>query len=154
MARAAFPRECCGLIEGRITGGTAHVTALHPTQKSRPEPDRFEIDPAAHVRLLRALRGTDRAVDRLLPLPPQWQGRALARDRAGAAEEGFVWLIQPLTAEGAGHPAGFVFAAGASIRWRFPPEGFLPRRGVRRYKPRLPHGCSHRLAVRTRPSQG
>ena len=33
-------------------------------------------------------------------------------DRAGAAEDGFVWLIQPLTAAAAGEARAFVFEGG------------------------------------------
>ena len=47
-ARAAFPHECCGLIEGVRDGDIFRITALHPARNRAASPDRFEIDPADH----------------------------------------------------------------------------------------------------------
>lgn len=113
LARTAFPAECCGLIEGRIEGQTARVLQLHPTRNLGEGPDRFEIDPAAQIRLLKALRGTDRAVIGCFHSHPNGRAEPSATDLAGASEEGFVWLIQPLTAEVADPAAGFEYADGA-----------------------------------------
>ena len=117
VAEVAFPVECCGLIEGRteaLAGREAlHVTALHPTRNLSAEPDRFEIDPAAHVRLLRALRGTGRDIVGCYHSHPNGRAEPSETDRARAADEDFVWLIQPVTSDGPGPAAGFVFAGGA-----------------------------------------
>ena len=110
-ARGAFPKECCGLIEGVRDGGTAHAIALHPAKNIAAASDRFEIDPAEHIRLLKALRGTKRAVVGCYHSHPNGQAEPSPRDLDHASEEGFVWLIQPVTADGAGAPGAFVFAA-------------------------------------------
>ena len=100
-ARAALPRECCGLIAGTVDGGTARALALHPTANLGQGDDRFEIDPAEHIRLLRALRGTGRDVIGCYHSHPNGKAAPSQTDRAGAAEDGFIWLIQPLTAAAA-----------------------------------------------------
>ena len=92
-ARAAFPRECCGLIEGLRDGAAVRVTALHPTRNLAPEPDRFEIDPAEHIRLSRALREAGRGIVGCYHSHPGGRAEPSPRDRAGASEDGFVWLI-------------------------------------------------------------
>lgn len=111
LARTAFPEECCGLIEGRIEGATARILQLHPTRNLGEAPDRFEVDPAAHIRLLRALRGSGRAVIGCFHSHPNGRAEPSVTDLAGAGEEGFVWLIQPLTAQGEGPASGFVYEA-------------------------------------------
>ncbi len=116
-AHATFPAECCGLIEGRIEGEAVVAAALHPTRNLAAGHDRFEIDPAAHVRLLRALRGTGQNVVGCYHSHPNGRAEPSPRDLEAAAEEDFVWLIAALMAEGAaaGAPrlAAFVFGAGA-----------------------------------------
>ncbi|MBU6444102.1 MAG: M67 family metallopeptidase [Alphaproteobacteria bacterium] len=111
-ARAAFPAECCGLIEGQIEGEEAAAAALHPTKNLAAGPDRFEIDPAEHVRLLRALRGSGRDIIGCYHSHPNGQAEPSPRDRESAAEAGFVWLIVALTGERILVPTAFVFAGG------------------------------------------
>ena len=100
-ARAAFPRECCGLIEGGTRAGTIAALRLHPARNLAPEPDRFEIDPAAQFRLLRAARAAGTAIIGCYHSHPGGTAAPSARDRAGAAEEGSVWLIAAVDAAGA-----------------------------------------------------
>ena len=95
-AHAAFPHECCGLIEGVREGGGARALALRPTANFSEHPDSFEIDPAAHLRLIRELRGSGREIvgcyhshPRGLPVPSD-------SDRGRDGSEGFVWLIAAL----------------------------------------------------------
>ena len=99
-ARAAFPRECCGLIEGlrepltlSLAKGAARVTALHPMPNLATAPDRFEIDPARHVALLRELRDTDRAIIGCYHSHPNGAAEPSAHDLESAGELGFLWLI-------------------------------------------------------------
>jgi proteasome lid subunit RPN8/RPN11 len=92
-ARAAFPRECCGLIEGTREGGEARVAALHPTRNLAEEADRFEIDPAEHIRLLRALRGSGREIVGCYHSHPNGRAELSPRDRESAANDGFIWLV-------------------------------------------------------------
>jgi proteasome lid subunit RPN8/RPN11 len=93
-ANAAFPRECCGLIEGRVEGSRIVATALHPARNIAVATDRFEIDPAAHIALLRKLRGTDRAIIGCYHSHPNGRAEPSRRDADGAGEEGFLWLVQ------------------------------------------------------------
>jgi proteasome lid subunit RPN8/RPN11 len=91
--RAANLRECCGLIEGIRDGESLRAIALHPTRNLSSAYDAFEIDPAEQFRLLRALRGRDRALIGCYHSHPGGAPEPSARDRRAAAEEGFVWLI-------------------------------------------------------------
>jgi len=111
-ARAAFPRECCGLVEGVRHGDEICALRLHPAGNLAAEPDRFEIDPAEQFRLLHALRDTGREIVGCYHSHPNGADRPSPRDRDGAAEDGLVWLIQPLTAETEGTARAFVFAGG------------------------------------------
>ena len=93
-ARAALPYECCGLLEGVRDGGTVTVTALHPAANVSPDPETgFEIDPAAHFALQRALRGTGRMVVGCYHSHPNGRAEPSPRDRAGGCEDGWVWII-------------------------------------------------------------
>jgi proteasome lid subunit RPN8/RPN11 len=96
-ARAAYPRECCGLIEGvRGDGGRLRVTALHKTDNRARDDDRFEIDPAMHIQLARALRGTVREIIGCYHSHPGGLARPSGHD--GGVD--FVWLIAALDAHG------------------------------------------------------
>jgi len=92
-ARKAFPRECCGLIEGVRDGDTARALALHPTRNLAEEPDRFEIDPAAQFALMRRARAAGHAIIGCYHSHPNGVAEPSARDRESAGEEGFVWVI-------------------------------------------------------------
>ena len=107
-ARAAFPHECCGLIEGVREGETLRALALHQARNLSREADRFEIDPSAQFALLRKLRGTGHEVIGCYHSHPNGVAEPSPRDRAGANEDGFIWLIAALTAkDGAVNLAGF-----------------------------------------------
>jgi desampylase len=126
-ARAVFPRECCGLLEGirhasssliygggvarrAMEGGHAvEAIALHPTQNIAQTADAFEIDPAAHIALLRAVRGTGRAIVGCYHSHPNGRAEPSERDRAGASETGFVWLIAALNGESGCTVKAFTF---------------------------------------------
>jgi proteasome lid subunit RPN8/RPN11 len=111
-ARAAYPRECCGLIEGARAGDTIAAIALHPTRNLATASDRFEIDPAEHIRLLRILRGTGREIVGCYHSHPDGDPKPSPRDRDRAHDEDFVWLIAGLDASGAVKAAGFLFRDG------------------------------------------
>lgn len=111
-ARAAYPRECCGLIEGVRRADTIEALALHPTRNLATASDRFEIDPAEHIRLLRTLRGTGREIVGCYHSHPDGEPKPSPRDREQASEEDFVWLIASVNADGACEIAAFVFSAG------------------------------------------
>jgi proteasome lid subunit RPN8/RPN11 len=109
--RRAFPRECCGLIEGVREGSIARAKALHATANIATASDRFEIDPAAHIALLRRLRGSGRHVIGCYHSHPNGKPEPSALDLECTVEEGFLWLIAALDEIG-GEPrvAAFVSA--------------------------------------------
>lgn len=92
-ARSAWPRECCGLIEGSPDNESVRVTALHPMPNIAELPDSFEIDPAAHIALLRTLRGTGREIVGCYHSHPNGRAEPSERDCARASEGDFLWLI-------------------------------------------------------------
>lgn len=114
-ARVAWPRECCGLIEGMRVGGTIVVTAAQPVRNVAEGPDVFEIDPAEHIRLLRALRGTGRQIVGCFHSHPDGVAEPSVRDRQSAGEIGFVWLIAALTAPDTAAIKAFVFDGNAFL---------------------------------------
>lgn len=57
-ARDTRPRECCGLLLGR----PGHVVTVRPAANLAGSPDRFELDPQAHVAAIRETRGSDMGV--------------------------------------------------------------------------------------------
>ena len=101
LARTAFPRECCGLIEGLREGGAAQALAVHPVRNLAVDPDRFELDPAEQFRLMRSLRGTGRELIGCSHSHPNGRAELSPRDRAGAGEDNFLWLIAGVTVNGA-----------------------------------------------------
>ncbi len=105
-ARAAFPRECCGLIEGVRMGNVARALVVHPAHNVSPDPDRFEIDPAAHLRLRRAAREAGHAIIGCYHSHPNGRPNPSPRDLPG--EKDFVWLIAALDAHGHESLAAFV----------------------------------------------
>jgi proteasome lid subunit RPN8/RPN11 len=99
-AQAASPRECCGLLEGVREGDGIRITALHSSANLAEDPlNGFEIDPTVHFRLLRALRGTGRAVVGCYHSHPNGRAQPSSRDRANGCEDGFVWIIVAVAAE-------------------------------------------------------
>ena len=100
-ARAAFPHECCGLIEGVRVGGSVRALALRPTANFSEDPDSFEIDPTAHLRLMRDLRGSGREIVGCYHSHPCGAPLPSGRDRERDGSEGFVWLIAALPAAAA-----------------------------------------------------
>ncbi|HWA03136.1 MAG TPA: M67 family metallopeptidase [Rhizomicrobium sp.] len=95
-ARAAFPRECCGLIEGLREGCVVRAVALHPCANLAAQDDCFEIDPARHVRVLRELRGTGRQIVGCYHSHPNGRCMPSAKDAGQAVDDGFLWLVAAL----------------------------------------------------------
>lgn len=109
-AQDAFPGECCGLIEGMVDGATTRATQLHAMPNVAQEHDRFEIDPAAQIALLRRLREGARRIIGCYHSHPNGRAEPSERDRASAVEEGFLWVIAALDARASDAPriAAFV----------------------------------------------
>ena len=105
-ARAAHPRECCGIMLG--TGG--RVDALAPAPNVHPAPERhFEIDPQALIDAHRAAREGGPEVVGYYHSHPVGEAVPSSTDRAMASGDGRIWAI----------------IAGEDLKfWRDAPEGF------------------------------
>lgn len=89
-ARAAGPRECCGILLGE----GARVTAITPARNIHKTPQtHFEIDPQALIDAHRALRGSRPQVLGYYHSHPQSAPEPSATDSAMAARDGSVWAI-------------------------------------------------------------
>jgi len=108
----AFPGECCGLIEGTREFDNLRATAVHPTRNVAQTPDRFEIDPAEYIRLLRAAREKDRTIIGCYHSHPNGKGEPSDADRANASDEDFLWIIAAARADKKPKLSAFVYAAG------------------------------------------
>jgi proteasome lid subunit RPN8/RPN11 len=111
-ACAAFPRECCGLLEGVREGDAIRILALHPAHNLSSESSRFEIDPADHFAALRAARANGHEIAGCYHSHPNGKCEPSARDGEGAWDEGFVWLIAAIR-DGVVSLAAFVREASA-----------------------------------------
>ena len=111
-ARRAFPRECCGLIEGRLHDGVAEAIAIRSARNIASRGDRFEIDPEDHFAALKAARASGRALIGCYHSHPNGLPCPSATDREGAGEEDFIWLIAALKqADGPMTLAAFIYSA-------------------------------------------
>jgi proteasome lid subunit RPN8/RPN11 len=99
-AQAAFPHECCGLIEGVWHGGEARALALHPVPNRSTKAGRFEIDPALHLAAQRGARESGHVLIGCYHSHPNGRAEPSEADRSGAGEENFVWLIAGLDEAG------------------------------------------------------
>ena len=99
-ARAASPRECCGLIEGVRDGAVVRATVLHPARNLSPKAERFEIDPADHFQALRTARARGHDIVGCYHSHPNGKAEPSPRDADGAAERDFVWLIAATAPDG------------------------------------------------------
>ncbi|MBS0273781.1 MAG: M67 family metallopeptidase [Proteobacteria bacterium] len=98
-ARNAFPRECCGLLEGARDGDTIRITTLHPARNLSTDSDRFEIDPAGHFTAIRAARADGGEIIGCYHSHPNGKAEPSARDAEGACDEGFLWLIAAVSGD-------------------------------------------------------
>ncbi|TCS62519.1 M67 family metallopeptidase [Varunaivibrio sulfuroxidans] len=121
-ARAAYPRECCGLLSGY--GGERddediHITDVTPSPNiawengGAPSFDRFEVDPKVRFDLMRALENaavpgdeTRRLVGHYHSHPNQ-VAQPSPRDIDMAFEPDLIWLIVGVDARGARRPKAF-----------------------------------------------
>jgi proteasome lid subunit RPN8/RPN11 len=107
-AQAVYPLECCGLIEGTRDKDLIRALLVHSTRNLASQPDRFSIDPAEHIRLLRGARDAGRQIVGCYHSHPNGTTEPSVRDREGAGEKGFVWLIVALANRTAPKLAAFV----------------------------------------------
>lgn len=98
-ARRALPNEACGLLVGRMDGGSAFVASIHPSENMAAGCGAFEIDPALHISLQRNLRGDSEAIIGVYHSHPEGPAEPSARDISAAraaAYGGWIWLITAL----------------------------------------------------------
>jgi proteasome lid subunit RPN8/RPN11 len=119
-ATAAFPRECCGLLEGFATPGGWSVVAAHETPNISEQPERrFLIDPQHQFDLLHRLRGTDRALIGCFHSHPYGHPKPSPTDLASAVDEDFLWLIA------GGMPGNFTLKCYAFVHDAFQPVALV-----------------------------
>jgi proteasome lid subunit RPN8/RPN11 len=92
-ALAAFPRECCGLIEGVKEGDTLRAVALHPGRNLAAAADRFELDSVGHIAAMKSARAAGHILIGCYHSHPDGKPEPSPRDLGGAAEADFLWLI-------------------------------------------------------------
>jgi len=108
--RAGWPREACGLLSGRdMPDGALLVEAAHPTANvdASGRPDRFEVDPAARIALMRQMRQMRGGPLRLVGHFHSHPGTAPTpseTDRRAAFEPDLAWLIVGLPGAGDSAP--------------------------------------------------
>jgi proteasome lid subunit RPN8/RPN11 len=112
-----YPEESCGLLVGRRQpGGSVEVAEAHAGANVAPEERdrRFEIDPALHFQLLRALSGRAETIVGHYHSHPDRPAAPSAHDREMAFEPDLVWLITAIAEGQAAETAAFrIDAAGA-----------------------------------------
>jgi proteasome lid subunit RPN8/RPN11 len=108
LAEAAFPREACALLVGIGSDDDGiEVRQVVPTANVTATPERgFEIDPAAHIALLRSLRDGNAAEWIVGHWHSHPNGRAepSATDAAMIHDPALVWLISAVDAGGRAQP--------------------------------------------------
>jgi proteasome lid subunit RPN8/RPN11 len=112
-ARSAYPRECCGLIEGIRDGARAIAMAVHPANNLAYTDDSFQIDPADHARAQRAAREAGHAIIGCYHSHPDGNAEPSPRDLESASEREFIWLIVSLARTGETGIAAFAHAESA-----------------------------------------
>lgn len=88
-ARETRPAECCGILVGR----DGRITGARRAANLSDDPNRFELDPQAHVRAVREARGTDREVVGFYHSHPHSAPFPSATDLAGSTYPDAVHVI-------------------------------------------------------------
>lgn len=114
-AETAYPFEACGLLVGHVTADEAYtVVRVVPSRNVAAEAtgrrDRFEIDPKLRFETMRALEGTPDAILGHYHSHPDHPAEPSATDLSMAWDKGFVWVIVPVTKDGAGAATAHVLA--------------------------------------------
>ncbi len=95
-AEAAYPREACGLLIGRIEDdGARRVSRIAESANvdASGRLDRFEIDARAYIETERGLRGSAESVIGLYHSHCDFRAQPSTLDLELAWEPRFVWLI-------------------------------------------------------------
>ena len=116
-ARAAYPREGCGLLLGAASAQSSRVvraTRAHNLRAAGRD-DRYEIDPAHHLVAWKAAEAEGLEVVGAWHSHPDHAPIPSATDLA-EAHEGLSYLIVAVTQAGAGELRAWRLAASASSR--------------------------------------
>jgi proteasome lid subunit RPN8/RPN11 len=92
-AQVAYPRECCGLLQGMRENGSFRVTGLYPVRNLSSDPARFEMDPQDQFAAQKCARVGGAAIIGCYHSHPDGHAEPSAADRAGAGQDDFLWLI-------------------------------------------------------------
>lgn len=114
-AEAAYPREACGLLIGRMReDGAYRVSTIAESANRDPSgrPDRFEIDSRLYIDIERRLRGTPEAVIGHYHSHCDHRAQPSETDLELAWEPRFVWLIVAVEKGQAIHVTAHKLAAG------------------------------------------
>lgn len=109
-ARETFPEECCGLLVGRRAADGALVaenTVRATNVAVERRQDRFELDPAVHLRVQRELRGSGLGVIGHYHSHPGGRAAPSDVDRANIHDPHLAWLIVAIDAAGVAEIAAF-----------------------------------------------
>lgn len=94
-ARAALPRECCGVILGEKMDTDWRAAGIEESRNIAPEEsrDRFEIDPALLLRLQKAARAGAPRMIGVYHSHPNGLAAPSQTDLDLSWQTGFLWLI-------------------------------------------------------------
>ncbi len=94
QARAAAPREACGLLLGQVEAARIVLRICVPSRNLAADPvRRFEVDPAVRFRAQRAARYGGEPLVGVYHSHPVSIAVPSATDRRCLVEPGLVWLI-------------------------------------------------------------
>ncbi|SDE68992.1 Mov34/MPN/PAD-1 family protein [Rhodospira trueperi] len=116
--RAGWPREACGLLSGRDgADGTVWIEIAHPTPNvaAGGRPDRFEVDPAARIALMKGLRGGPSRVIGHFHSHPGHAAAPSETDRRAAFEADLIWLIVALRGPDDADPVATAWAVEGPV---------------------------------------
>jgi len=93
-AEDTYPNECCGLLIGQITDGTAKITDFIPCQNISDTPAKaFEILPTDIISWQKKLRGTNTQILGHLHSHPNHPAEPSDRDREQISDPLMIWGI-------------------------------------------------------------
>jgi len=100
-AQEGYPRECCGLLLGRVNDGVVHVKEVMPARNANAEraQDRYELDAEDFLLADGQARSRQLDVVGIWHTHPDHPARPSAIDRA-QAWDGWSYLILAVGAQG------------------------------------------------------
>lgn len=103
-----FPEEACALLEGEVRPGEVIARTLHVAANvAADRRAHFEVDPRLLLRLHREVRERGSALVGVWHSHPNGVAVPSATDFAQAYDPALVWLLTPVTADGAGEARAF-----------------------------------------------